>query len=137
YAAAPPGVYRIPAAIRMPIEEVRHLSGRKCIEYVAYYARMAGFNTLGEIFVAQLYCILLRHCEGYDTICDIIQTPALYGVRSLLDKDPRFVAYITNSARELVQAEMESVSSSNQLKMPVADMNSQRLRTFSLVEIDR
>ena len=107
----------------MLIEEVQHLSNRERVEYVAYYARMAGFNTLGETFVAQLCCIPLRHREGCDTICDIIQTPALYGVRLLLDKDPRFVTYVTNSARELVQAEMESVSSSNQLKLPVADMN--------------
>ena len=96
----------------MPIEEVRHLSDREHVKYIAYYARMAGFNTLGKTFVAQLCCISLRYCEGCDTICDIIQTPALHGVQSLLDKDPRFVAYITNSARELVQAKMESVSSS-------------------------
>ena len=121
----------------MPIEEVRHLFDRERVEYVAYYVRMAGFNTLGETFVAQFCCILLRHCESCDTICDIIQTPALHGVQSLLDKDPRFVAYVTSSAWELVQAKMENMSSSNQLKMPVADMNPQRLRTFLLVEIDR
>ncbi len=61
----------------------------------------------------------------------------LYGVRSLLDKDPQFVSYITNSIQDLAQAKIKSVSSSNQLKMPVENMNPQQLKTFSLIAIDR
>ena len=55
----------------------------------------------------------------------------------MLIKDPRFISYVTNSARELVQAEMISVTSSNQLRLSVEKMNPQQLREFSLVAIDR
>ncbi len=107
----------------MPIKEVRHLPDHKRVEYIAYYAQMAGFNILSKTFLAQLYCILLKYHEGCNIICDIIQNPVLHRVQSLFDKDPQFVSYITNSARDLAQAEMKNVFSSNQLKMPVKDMN--------------
>lgn len=55
----------------------------------------------------------------------------------LLDKDPQFIFYVTNSAWELVQAEMKSMSLSNQLKIPVEDINLHWLTTFLLVQIDR
>ena len=121
----------------MPIQEVRNLPDRDRVEYVAFYARMAGFNNLSETFLTLLRCIPLKHREGCNTICDIIQNPELHGVRTLLIKDPRFISYVTNSARELVQAEMINVISSNQLKLPVKEMNPQRLREFLLIAIDR
>ena len=121
----------------MPIQEVRNLPDRDRVEYVAFYARMAGFNNLSETFLTLLRCIPLKHHEGCNTICDIIQNPELHRVRILLIKDSRFISYITNSARELVQAEMISVTSSNQLRLPVEEMNPQQLREFSLVAIDR
>ncbi len=121
----------------MPIKEVRHLPDRECMEYVAYYAWMAGFNILSEMFLSQLCCILLKHYEACNTIYDIIQNPVLHEVQSLCDKNPWFVSYVTKSARDLAQVEIKSVSSSNQLKMPVEDMNLQRLRILLLVAIDR
>ncbi len=86
----------------MPIEEVRNLPDRDRMEYVAYYARMAGFNNLSETFLTLLRCIPLRHHEGCNTICDIIQNSELHRVQNLLIKDPRFISFITNSAQELV-----------------------------------
>ncbi len=121
----------------MPIEEVRNLPDRDHVEYVVYYARMAGFNNLSETFLTLLRCIPLRHREGCNTICDIIQNPELHGVRNLLIKDPQFISYITNSTRELVQVEMKSMTSSNQLRLPIEEMNPWQLREFSLVAIDR
>lgn len=47
----------------------------------------------------------------------------LHGIRSLFDNDSRFVSYVTNSTRKLVQAEMKNMSSINQLKMLIEDMN--------------
>lgn len=107
------------------------------MEYIAYYVRIARFNNLSKTFLTLLRCLPLRHCKGCNTICDIIQNPELHGVRNLFIKDPRFISYITNSARELVQAKMKSVTSSNQLKLPVEEINPRRLREFSLVTIDR
>ncbi len=121
----------------MPIEEVRNLPDRDRVEYVAYYTWMAGFNNLSEMFLTLLRCIPLRHREGCNTICDIIQNPELHRVRNLLIKDPRFISFVTNSAQELVQAEMKSVTSSNQLRLSIEEMNPRRLREFSLVAIDR
>ncbi len=93
------------------------------MEYVAYYARMAGFNNLSETFLTLLRCIPLRHCESCNIICDIIQNLELHRVRNLLIKDLQFISYITNSTWELVQAEIKSVTSSNQLRLPVEKMN--------------
>ncbi len=121
----------------MSIEEVRNLPDRDCVEYVAYYARMTRFNNLSETFLTLFYCILLRYREDYNTICDIIQNPELHRVRNLLIKNPQFISYITNNTRELIQAEMKSVTSSNQLRLPVEKMNPRRLREFLLVAIDR
>lgn len=33
---------------------------------------MAIFNNLSETFLTLLYCIPLKYCKGYNTICDII-----------------------------------------------------------------
>ena len=98
---------------------------------------MAGFNNLSKTFLTLLCCIPLRHYEGCNTICDIIQNPELHGVRTLLIKDSQFISYVTNSVQELVQAKMISVTSSNQLKLLVEEMNPWRLREFSLVAINR
>ncbi len=98
---------------------------------------MAGFNNLSETFLTLLRCIPLRHREGCNTICNIIQNPELHGVRNLLIKDPQFISFITNSAQELVQAEIKSAILSNQLRLPVEEMNPRRLREFLLVAIDR
>ncbi len=121
----------------MSIEEVQNLPDRDRVEYVAYYAWMARFNNLSKTFLTLLRCIPLRHHKGYNTICDIIQNLELHGVRNLFIKDLRFISFITNSARELIQAEIKSVTSSNQLRLPVEEMNPWRLREFSLVAIDR
>ena len=107
----------------MPIQEVQNLLNCDCVEYVTFYARMTGFNNLSETFLTLLHCIPLKHREGYNTICIIIQNPELYGVRTLLIKDLQFIFYVTNSARELVQAEMISITLSNQLRLPVKGMN--------------
>ncbi len=98
---------------------------------------MAGFNNLSETFLTLLRCIPLRDREGYNIICDIIQNPELHGVRNLLIKDSRFISYITNSAQELIQAKMKSMTSSNQLRLPIEEMNLWRLREFLLVIIDK
>ena len=55
----------------------------------------------------------------------------------MLIKDPQFISYITYSARELVQAEIKNVTSNNQLRLSVEEMNPWRLRKFSLIAIDR
>lgn len=102
-----------------------------------YYAQMAGFNTIGKTFLIQLCSILLKHCESYTTVCDIIQNLVLHGVRSLLSKDPQFISYIANYARDLVKAKIKDLSSSNQFKMSVKDINPQQLKAFLLVTIDR
>ncbi len=99
-----------------------------------YYARIVGFS---KTFLAQLCCIPLKYREGCNIIYDIIQNSVLHGVWSLLDKDLRFVSYVTNSARDFAQAEMKSMSLSNQFKIPIEDINPHRLRTFSLIAIDR
>ena len=52
-------------------------------------------------------------------------------------QNPQFISYITNSAQELVQAEMISVTSNNQLRLPIEEMNPWRLREFLLIAIDR
>ena len=98
---------------------------------------MAEFNNLSEMFLTLLHCILLRHHEGYNIICDIIQNPELHRVRTLFIKNPRFISYIIYSAQELVQAEMISITSSNQLGLPIEEMNPWQLKEFSLVAIDR
>ncbi len=98
---------------------------------------MAEFNTLSMTFLVQPCYIPLKHHEGCNTIYDIIQNPVLHRVRSLLDKDPRFVSYVTNSAQDLTQTGMKSMFSSNQLKMSIENMNSQRLRTCLLIAINR
>lgn len=55
----------------------------------------------------------------------------------MLIKNPQFISYITNSVQELVQAKIKSVTLSNQLKLPVKEMNPWQLRKFSLIAIDR
>ncbi len=98
---------------------------------------MAGFNNLSEKFLTLLCYIPLRHRESCNTICDIIQNPELHRDRNLLIKDLRFISYITNSAQELVQANMKSVTSSNQLRLSIKEMNHWQLKEFSLVAIDK
>ena len=98
---------------------------------------MTEFNNLSKTFLTVLRCISLRYHEGCNTICDIIQNPKLHRVRTLFIKNPRFISYITNSAQELVQAEMISITSNNQLRLPIEEMNPWRLREFLLIAIDR
>ena len=107
------------------------------MEYVTFYAQIAEFNNLSKGFLTLLRCITLRHHKDCNTICDIIQNPELHRVQTLFIKNPRFISYITNNAQELVQAEMISVTSNNQLRLPIEEMNPRRLREFSLVAIDR
>lgn len=86
---------------------------------------MVEFNTFNKTFMVQFYCIMLKHCESYNIIYDIIQNPVLHIIWfELFDKDPWFIAYITNRTQKLVQAKIQMVSSSNQLKIFVVDMNS-------------
>lgn len=92
-----PWVFRISTAVQISIEEVRHFSKCKCMEYVVYYAQMAGFNILSKTFLAQFCCIALHHHKGCNTIYYIIQNPVLHRVRVLLNKDPRIVFYFINS----------------------------------------
>ena len=98
---------------------------------------MAEFNNLSKTFLTLLCCILLRHYEGCNTICNIIQNLELHRVRTLFIKNPWFISYVTNSIQELVQAEIISITSSNQLRLPIEKMNSWRFREFSLVVIYR
>ncbi len=121
----------------MPRKEVQNLLDRDYMEYVAYYAWMAGFNNLSKTFWTLLHYILLKHCGGCNTICNIIQNLKLHKIWNFLIKDTRFISHITNSAWNLVQAEMKSVTSSNQLRLPIEKMNPWWLREFSFVAIDR
>ena len=121
----------------MPIQEVQELLNHDLVEYIVFYTGMLGLNILSKTFLTQLRCIPLKHCEGYNTICDIIKNPELHGVRTLLIKDCQFISYVINSAQELVQFKILSITSSNQLRLPVEDMNPRRLRKFSLVAINR
>ena len=107
----------------MPIQEIRNLPDCDRVEYVTFYVQIAEFNNLNKTFLTLLYCIPFRHHEGCNTICDIIQNPELHRVRTLFIKNPQFISYITNSAQELDQAEMISVTSSNQLRLPIEEMN--------------
>ena len=121
----------------MPIHEVQNLPDCDRMEYVIFYAWIAEFNNLSKTFLTLLHCISLRHHKGCNTIYDIIQNPELHKVWTLFIKNPRFISYVTNSAQELVQAEMISVTSSNQLRLPIEEINLRRLREFSFVVIDR
>lgn len=98
---------------------------------------MARFNNFSKTFLILLYCIPLKDCEGYNTIYDIIQNLELHEVRTLLIKDSQFVSYITNSVWKLGQAKIKSVTSSNQFKLPVKEINPWQLREFLLIVIDR
>ena len=51
----------------MPIQEVRNLPDRDYVEYIVFYARMAGFNNLSKTFLILLRCIPLRHRKGCNT----------------------------------------------------------------------
>ena len=98
---------------------------------------MAEFNNLSETFLTVLRYISLKHHEGCNIICDIIKNPKLYRVRTLFIKNPRFISYVTNSAQDLVEAGIISITSNNQLRLPIEEMNPWRLREFLLIAIDR
>ena len=68
---------RAPATIGMPIDKVRLLPERQQAEFVVYYTRQGGFETLGNAFLAQLQNIPNRHREGFNTVCTIMQSPNL------------------------------------------------------------
>lgn len=68
----PPEDMRAPPTVGMPIEEVRLLSERERAEFVSYHARQAGFDTLGDAFLAQLQTIPNRRREGSNTVCTIL-----------------------------------------------------------------
>ena len=121
----------------MPIQKVQNLPDHDRVEYIAFYTCMAGFKNLSKTFFTLLRCIPLKHRESCNTICDIIQNPELHRVLTLFIKDFRFISYIINSIQELVQVKMINVTSSNQFRLPVEEMNLWRLREFLLIAIDR
>ena len=127
----------MPASVRMPVDEVRQLSDRDCVEHVLYHARCAGFESLGNVFLTQLKSIRNRHQEGCTTLCQLLENPVLRPLHLMLHKDRRFVTYMEKYGRAKIKEEMDKLISSPRLRKQAANISPESFESFSYVEVDR
>ena len=128
---------RVPATVDMPIDQVRQLSERQRVEFVVYQVRQAGFDSIGDAFLAQLRTIPNRHQEGSNAACTILQSPLLGGVCKIMEKDQRFNSYVTTYAQNRIGKEMRKLSLNPRLKMPAAEVTPERFKSFSFITINK
>ena len=86
------------------------------MEHVLYYARSAGFKSIGNVFLTQLKSIHSRYQESYITICQLLENPVFYPLHLMLYKDWQFVTYIEKYYWAKVTKEMDKLILSPRLR---------------------
>lgn len=112
-------------------------AARERIEFVVDMACMAGFESLANVFLAQLRSVPNRRNHGHDVVRSIVRSPPYEPICKLLNSDPDFQAYIATGAQAIAQREIRKLTLNAALRLPTKAVDPTRLETFNMVAVDK
>lgn len=117
--------------------ELQRRSLRERIEFVVDTARMAGFESLTDIFLAQLRTVPHRGTHGCDVVCSIVSSPPYEPIRKLLNANLQFQAYIGTVTQNIAKWEILKLTLNVALRLPSRAMDPSRIESFNMVAVDK
>lgn len=119
------------------LHELQRRSLRERIEFIVDTARMAGFESLADVFLAQLRTVSSRGTHGCDVVCSIVSSSPYEPIRKLLNAYLQFQAYIGTVTQNIAKREILKLTLNVALRLPSRAMDPSRIESFNMVTIDK
>lgn len=119
------------------LHELQRCGLRERIEFIVNTTQMAGFESLADVFLAQLRTISSSRTHGCNVVYSIVNLPAYKSIRKLLNINLQFQAYIGTITQNIANQKILKLTSNIALRLPSRAMDLSQIESFNMVAIDK